>query len=206
VDISSIRFWDLDALEMMIPERIYLRTPTYTDSYFESGEGWIFGPAENEKYENGRAVLFSDGLGTSLKREELNGTSIAMEVTFIPRDMTDPASLEWRLRADALPNNSYFFEFGPETGSWLIGKHENFGWSLIANGSTQPVPPEMMATIMVIADADQISVFLNQVLIDTVSIDLSGVGTIYPQLVLLSNLPRYSQVDITNITFWNLDQ
>ena len=206
VDISSIKFWDLDAPEMMIPERIYLRTPTYTDNYFESNEGWVFDPAENEKYEDGRAVLFTDGIrGTSLEREELNGTDIAMEVTFIPRDMTDPASLEWQLRADTIYNNSYFFKFTPETGGWLIAKHENEGWSYIANGSTQPVPQDTMATIMVVADADQIKVFLNQVLIDTVYIDLSGVGTMYPILVLLRNGPGFAQVDISNINFWNLD-
>jgi hypothetical protein len=211
VDISQIRFWDLDTPELMIPERIYLRTPSVEEDYFVQGEGWRFDPSENEKYEDGRAVLFTDASGTSLWRDDLTGTDFAMEVTFIPRDMIDPAALEWGLRENTLSNDSYFFEFNPGTGSWLIAKHEeNEGWSHIASGSTQPVPQDTMGTIMVMVNADQVSVFQNQVLIDTVNIDRSGAGTMYPILILLSNIPNntsvYARVDITNIKFWKLDQ
>ncbi len=191
---------------MMIPERIAIRTPTVDENNFMPGEGWVFGPAENEKFEAGRAVLFTDGSSASIQRDELTGTDFAMEVTFIPRDMPGSASLEWNLRENTLRNDSYFFEFSTGTGSWLIAKHENEGWSHIASGSTQPVPQDTMGTIMVIANANQVSVFQNQVLIDTVNIDRSGAGTMYPLLILLSNKSGYAQVDITNIKFWNLDQ
>ncbi len=206
VDISSIRFWDLDSPEMMIPERIYLRTPIVDENYFMPNEGWIFGPAENEKYEDGRAVLVSDEIsGTSLEREELTATNFALEVTFIPRDMPDLASLEWNLRENT-DHNSYFFEFSPFTGGWLFGKHENYSWSYIANGSTLPVPQDTMATVMVIVNADRFRVYLNQELIETVFISRSGEGLMYPMTNLLSNGAEFAQVDISNLKFWNLDE
>jgi hypothetical protein len=204
VDILKIALWNLDTPEMMIPERVYLQNPIVEEDDFVPDEGWVFGPAENEKYDAGRAVLFTDGSSSSIERGELAGTEFAMQATFIPRVLPASASLQWNLRGDYSPKY-YIFEFSPGNGSWLFAKLQNEGWNYIASGSAQPVAQDTISTIMLIVNADQVSVFQDQILIERINIDLSGAETMHPQLVLLSNNSGYAQVDITKIVFWNLE-
>jgi hypothetical protein len=207
VDISSIRFWDLNSVEMMIPERIYLLTPTVEEDNFMPGEGWIFGPAENEKYEDGRVVLFTNGDETMLNREDLQGNkNVAMEVTFLPRDMRGPSSLIWIIGGEMNTAAQYLaFEYLPESGDWNIFEIENNVWNKRGTGETQTTPVDNIGRIMVIVDGKMVSAFYNDTFIGSATCGFVATGRGYYLKIRGFNVP-YAQVDISNLKFWNLDQ
>jgi hypothetical protein len=203
VDISSIRFWNLDTPEMMIPERINLRTPTVEGGNFVPGEGWNFGPPENEKYADGRAVLFTAMGQTILTRDEIQGSNFAIEVSFIPRDMPDSASMGWFMRQNTSRKDMFTFELFPGSGYWQIIKIENGVLNLIAYGSTQPIPQDDMDTMMVIVNGDYISSFLGGEFLGSSESSLTGAGT--NNEIFVNNGDSEAQVDC-DTKFWNLDQ
>jgi tetratricopeptide (TPR) repeat protein len=205
LDIDNWHFWDLGVPERMRSDWITEITPTVGVDNFTGGEGWRFNPVENEKFENGRAVLFTNGNDTFFSREDFQGTNVAMEATFIPRDMPDSASLAWFLRVNTTINEMFiYFEYFPGTGLWQIVKVDNGDGIKLASGSTQTIPKDTMDTIMVVINGDRISAFLGGTFLGSVESSFSGAG-IWNSLNIRSNGAPFAQVDILKIRFWNLD-
>ncbi|HSB67230.1 MAG TPA: hypothetical protein VLD65_11675, partial [Anaerolineales bacterium] len=205
VDVTRIRFWDLGSPVWMRNDWITARAPNFIEDNFSEGEGWQFNPVGNENYKEGRAVLFTDGSETRLTRDEMQATNLAMEVSFIPRTMPEPASLVLSLRENPSAKDRFFFEFFPGTGFWQIIKVENKVQNKIASGSTTPVPENANATIMVVVNGDHVSVFSGNEYLGSVESGLIGAGTTN-ELVIANNSGSIAVVDIINIRFWNLDQ
>ena len=168
------------------------------------GEGWQFSPPENEKFEDGRAVLFTNGGHTRLTRDDFQGSNFAMEVSFIPRDMPDSASLGCFMRQNTSGKDTFIFEFFPGSGYWQIIKTENGVLNLIAYGSTQPLPQDGMDTIMVIVNGDYLSAFLGGALLGSSQSSLTGAGT--NNVVFVNSGDSPAQVDIVTLRFWKLGQ
>lgn len=205
MDIDNWRFWELETQAYMRNDWVNSATPTVFVDSFAQGDGWQFGPAENEKYKDGKAVLSTYGGETFFSREDLQGTNVALEMTFIPRDMPDTASVAWFLRTKPpSANKFYYFEYFPGTGSWQIIKVENGVGTMLTSGSTKTIPQNTMDTIMVVVSGDQISAFFGGTFIGSVKCSFSGTGT-WNSLDLRSNGVEFAQVDISEIRFWNLD-
>jgi len=205
VDILKLIFWDLDTVEWKTSDWITSRPETVLIDSFTGNEGLIFNPAENEKYQDGRGVLFTNGGGTHLYRNDFEGTNIVMEVSFYSVNTPDPASLLFQLGKN---DGSWIgFEYYLITGKWRIFKQDNPQGKILeeelASGLTQPTPNENSGTIMVIADSDQVRVFLNTVFIGSAVIDRSGAGTLNT-IAVLSNGAPFAQVDIFKIRLWDL--
>ena len=194
------------SVEMMIPERIYLRTPTVEENNFMPMK---VGSSVHRKMRNlrtGRAVLFTDGGHTRLTRDDFQGSNFAMEVSFIPRDMPDSASLGWFLRQNTSGKDTFIFEFFPGSGYWQIVKTENGVLESDSIWFDTALPQDSMDTIMVIVNGDYLSAFLGGALLGSSQSSLTGAGTMYPTIVFVNNGAELAQVDISNIKFWNLDQ
>jgi hypothetical protein len=203
VDILKIRFWDLDAVEWKTSDWITARPETVLIDSFTGVEGLQFNPAENEKYEEGRAVLFTNGGETGLTRDDFQGKNIAVEVSFVPRDMPDSASLAWFLGQDTTTKDRLEFSYSPKTGSWWINKGETQQWELLSSGTTTLTSEENGVTIMVVAEADRVRVFMNQVYLGSADIDRSGAGT-WNELVIREKENLYARADVYLIRFWDL--
>lgn len=205
VDILKLRLWDLDTIDWKTSDWITARPETDLIDSFTGNEGLIFNPAQNEKYQDGRGVLFTNGGGTYLYRNDFVGTNIAMEVSFYSVNTPDPASLLFQLGKN---DGSWIgFEYYLITGKWRIFKQYNPQGKILeeelASGLTQPTPNENSGTLMVIAESDQVRVFLNTVFIGSAVIDRSGAGTLNT-IAILSNEAQFAQVDIFKIRFWDL--
>ena len=61
LDIDNWRMWDLGTADYMSNVWITESNPVLVEDNFTPDEGWQFSPAENEKYDNGRAVLYTEG-------------------------------------------------------------------------------------------------------------------------------------------------
>jgi len=203
IDISKIGFWNLDTVEWTTDDWITARPETVVIDSFTGQEGMQFSPVENEKYEDGKAVIFTDGGETGLTRDDLNGVNIALEVSFVPRDLADSAYLVWFLGMDTTSKDRLEFNYSYKTGAWNICKVENEQWQVLASGDTQPTPEGTAVTIMVVAEADQERVYLNHGFIGSADIDRSGLGT-WNGLVIREKEKLFAQVDIYRIRSWDL--
>ena len=100
---------------------------------------------------------------TGLTRDDLKGyTDIAMEVSFIPHDMPESASLVWFLGKNTTTGDMIEFEYFPNTGQWQLSKVENSQWVVLTLGWTHPTPQGNSGTIMVTAQGDQVSAFFGR--------------------------------------------
>lgn len=205
VDVEKIRFWNLDTPEMMIPERIYLRTPTVEEDNFVPGEGWHFGPPENEKYDDGRAVLFTNGGDSELTRNEIKGTNGALYIAFIPRTMPETAALVWFMRENTSGDSMFSFEYHPATGFWSIWKVENHVPDLLASGTTQVTAIDSMNDIMVVMIGDRVSAFMGNTFLGSAESSLSNAGYMN-WLLIRSDQGTFAQVDIVKFVYWSLDR
>jgi hypothetical protein len=205
VDILKIGFWNLDAVEWTTDDWITARPETVLIDSFTGKEGLKFSPVENEKYEDGRSALYTDGGETGLSRDDLQGENVALEVSFIPRNMPDSNYLVWFIGQDTTSKNRLEFNYQPKNGSWQICKVENEQWQMLSSGIAQPTPDGSAATIMVVADGNQVRAFLNRNYIGSVAIDRSGAGT-WNELVIRNKEKLFARVDIFKIRFWNLDK
>ncbi len=203
VDILKIGYWNLDAVDWTTDDWITARPVSVLIDSFTGVEDLQFSPVENEKYENGKAVLYTDNVETGLTRSDLQGKNIALEVSFDPYDMPDSTSLVWFLGQDK--KNRLEFNYEPKTGSWQICKVENEQWTVLSSGTAQPTPEGNGVTIMVVAEADQVRVFMNQVYLGSAEVDRSGAGT-WNELVIRNKEALFARADIYLIRFWNLDQ
>ena len=204
LDVDNWQVWELDTTASMRTDWISSAPTTVEDDNFMEGEGWQSNPAENESFQDGRAVLFTDGGETSFSRDDLQGTNIAMEVTFSPRDMPDTASLMWFLGVDKAKEEFIAFEYFPATGFWQILEVEGQAWSPLASGWTQPTSQGVHASIMVAANGRRISAFHDDAFLGYADSSRSGSGTIN-YISLRSNGASLAQSDILKIGFWNLD-
>jgi hypothetical protein len=203
VDILKIRFWNLDTVEWTTSDWITARPETVLIDSFTGNEGLQFNPAENEKYEEGRAVLFTNGGETGLTRDDFQGKNIALEVSFVPRDMPDSASLAWFLGQDTTTKDRLEFSYSPKTGSWWINKGETQQWELLSSGTTTLTSEENGVTIMVEAEADGVRVFVNSIYIGSADIDRSWAGT-WNELVIREKENLFARADVYLIRFWDL--
>jgi len=203
IDILKIGFWNMDAVKWATSDWISARPETVLIDSFTGSEGLQFSPAENEKYEDGKAVLFTNGGETGLTRNDLQGKNIALEVSFVPRDMPESTSLVWFLGQDTNTRDRLEFSYAPKTGSWWINKGETQQWEGLSSGMAAPTKEEDGVTIMVVADNSQVRVFLNKDFIGGAEIDRSNAGT-YNELVIRSKENLYARADIYLLRFWDL--
>ncbi len=208
VDVSAIRFWDLNTLKWSNYDLLTSGEPTFVDDNFTKGEGWIFDPAEMEKYEGGNAILTTNGgkstPTTALTQTGLQGVKLALEVTFIPRTLSDTARLLWVLRVNYTDWCEISLTYFPTTGTWSFGRFNYHSSEDLGDGSTQTVPVGSSARILVATDGEHISAFYNGVFFGTATTTSSCFGALN-QIGLADEAETLSQVDITKITFWKLD-
>ncbi len=204
LDIDNWHYWDLGTPAYMRNDWITSATPTVSEDNFVPGEGWQFNPQENEKYENGRAVLYTDIDESKFSREDLLGRNVAMEVTFSPRDMPESASLVWFLGADLSTGEMYTFDYFPVNGSWAVMKSEGQEFTKIAQGWAQPTPNDSTGMIMVVLNGNRISAFQDGIFLGSVDSDRPGTGTDI-LLSVRSKGATFAQLDILKIGFWDLD-
>jgi hypothetical protein len=204
VDIDNWRFWELETPPYMQNDWISETTPTVQEDNFIADEGWQFSPPENEKYQDGAAVLYTNGGETGLTREDIHGTNFAMDVTFSPRDMPDTASLVWFLRKDTSTSESLEFEYFPATGFWKIRRTENKNNLELASGWNQPTDQDKKGTIMVLVDGDRVSAFLGDAFLGYAESSNPVAGT-WNELVIRSGEAAHAEMDISSIRFWDLN-
>jgi tetratricopeptide (TPR) repeat protein len=203
VNIQQLRFWDLDSPELMNPERIHLRSPLVDVDNFISGWGWYFNPANDVKFQDGTAVLSSEGGETSLTRETFQVYNFAMEVSFTPRNMPDTASVSLILRQNPETGDWLTVDYYPNFGAWQIREAKNGDENTIASGSNQPIPQDSLGTILVIAYGENVSAFLDGSLLGSVQSSLIGSAP-NNKLEIKNGGGSSAQLDIERITFWDL--
>ena len=204
IDILKIRFWDLDP-EWMRTDWITSSVAKVIDDKFEANEGWQFSPPEKEKYQDGRAVLVTTAGDTSFTRQDLKGSNIAMEVTFMPQTMPDSATLIWFLGMDTTTGDHFAFEYSPASGVWSIIEGKNKGWNKLLKGNTQPTEANRLGRFMVVMNGDRVSAFDADTFLGSVTMGYSAPG-VENWFGIRDNEASFAQTDILKIRYWNLDE
>ncbi len=204
LDIDNWRLWKLETPSYMRNDWITAHPTTVEDDNFVQGEGWKFNPVENESYQDGKVELFTNGGDTYLSRDDLQGTNVALEVTFIPREMPDSATLIWFLGKNNTTGDHFAFEYSPSTGIWSIIEGKNKDWNKLVTGITYPTPVDTPATIMFVVDGELVSAFYGDSFLNSVIMSHGSTGG-ENLLAIRDNSSQFAQADITKIRFWNLD-
>ena len=134
----------------------------------------------------------------------MQGVKLALEVTFTPRTLSDTARLLWVLKVNYTSGCEISLTYFPTTGAWEFGRFNHNSPETLGNGSTQTVPVGSSARIMVATDGEHISAFYNGVFFGTATTSSSCFGALN-KIGLADEGDAFSQVDITKITFWKLD-
>ena len=205
VNLLEIGFWNLDAVDWKTSDWITTHSETIVIDNFTGNEGMWFQPEENVKYENGMLVVFTNEGESYFRREDLFGTNFAIELTFIPDDMPDSGSLVWQLGKNEQTGEYLTFVYYPLIGDWQISYTKDQQERESASGQTLTTQKGEIGSIMVVANGDRVSAYLNQVSISTtIEIDRSGAGETNTMAVA-SYGGGYAQASILKIRFWDLE-
>jgi tetratricopeptide (TPR) repeat protein len=205
VDIEKIQFWDLDTVKWESMDWLTSEGHLFTRESFSPGEGWTFAPLENEKFENGIAVLFTNGGEVGLTRNDMQASRSTIDFVFTPRNMPESASLVWVMVADLDHGHKLEFEYIPSTGFWQIVQMKSMQRQVLMKGTTQSTSQDQSARIMVSTDGYQVSAFFNNDFLGTAHSGLTRIGT-WNELIIRNPENTFALVDISRISFWNWDK